>query len=59
MVTGHAHQGTPEALISNGTLIASTHALGMEPGQQDLEYNIHNHSIDAFANKLNYVYNYS
>jgi 2',3'-cyclic-nucleotide 2'-phosphodiesterase (5'-nucleotidase family) len=57
MVTGHAHQGTPEALISNGTLIVSTDALGMELGRLDIEYNIHNHTIDAFTNKLNYVYN--
>jgi 5'-nucleotidase/UDP-sugar diphosphatase len=40
MITGHAHQGTPDSLwYSNGTLIVSTDALGIELGKLEISYN--------------------
>lgn len=56
IVTGHAHQGTPEALVSNGTLIVSTDALGMELGRLDLVYNSKTDKIVSHKNKLSYIY---
>ena len=56
IVTGHAHQGTPEALVSNGTLIVSTNALGMELGRLDLVYNVKTDKIVSHKNKLSYIY---
>jgi 5'-nucleotidase/UDP-sugar diphosphatase len=56
IVTGHAHQGTPEALTSNGTIIVSTDALGMELGRLDITYDKTQDKITSFTNKLNYVF---
>jgi len=56
IVTGHAHQGTPEALVSNGTLIVSTDALGMELGKLEISYNIKTHQIISHTNQLNYIF---
>jgi 5'-nucleotidase / UDP-sugar diphosphatase len=38
IITGHAHHGTPQALISNGTIIVSTDALGLEVGKLNIQY---------------------
>lgn len=56
IVTGHAHQGTPKALVSNGTLIVSTDALGMQLGKLDLVYNLKTQQIVSHKNQLNYIY---
>lgn len=56
IVTGHAHQGTPEALVSNGTLIVSTDAYSMELGRLDITYDKKTDKITSFTNKLNYVF---
>lgn len=56
IITGHAHKGTPEALISNGTLIVSTDALGIELGRLDITYNKKLDKITAHKNNLQVVY---
>ena len=56
MITGHAHQGTPQALLSNGTIIVSTDALGTELGKLEISYNPINDKITAHKNTLNYLY---
>ena len=56
IVTGHAHQGTPEALISNGTIIVSTDALGMQLGKLNITYDANQDKIIAYENKLDYIY---
>lgn len=56
LITGHAHKGTPEALISNGTLIVSTDALGIQLGRLDIVYNRKKDKIVSHRNKLQVVY---
>lgn len=56
IVTGHAHQGTPKALLSNGTIIVSTDALGLEVGKLDIEYSKKKDKITRYTNTLNYLY---
>lgn len=56
MITGHAHQGTPQALISNGTIIVSTDALGVELGKLEIKYDKKQDKITGFTNQLNYVF---
>jgi len=56
MITGHAHQGTPQALLSNGTIIVSTDALGTELGKLEISYNPLKDKITAHNNTLNYLY---
>ena len=56
MITGHAHQGTPDALVSNGTLIVSTDALGIELGKLELSYDPTKDSLVSYKNKLQVVY---
>ena len=56
MVTGHAHQGTKEPLISNGTLIVSTDALGIELGKIELTYDPAIDKIVSYKNHLDYIY---
>lgn len=56
MITGHAHQGTPQALLSNGTIIVSTDALGTELGKLEINYNTEKDKITAHKNTLNYLY---
>lgn len=56
MITGHAHQGTPQPIISNGTLIVSTNALGIEVGKLEICYNSMSDKIFAHKNTLEYVY---
>ncbi len=56
MVTGHAHTGTPEALVSNGTLIVSTDALGMQLGKLEIGYDLVSDKIISHKNTLNYIF---
>lgn len=56
MVTGHAHQGTKEPLLSNGTIIVSTDALGIELGKIELTYDPSTDKITSFKNQLDYLY---
>lgn len=56
LITGHAHQGTPEPLVSNGTIIVSTDALGIEVGRLDVHFDKHQDKITHFTNALDLVY---
>lgn len=56
MITGHAHQGTPEPLVSNGTIIVSTDAYGIELGKLDFTYDKKKDKIVRFKNTFNYLY---
>jgi 2',3'-cyclic-nucleotide 2'-phosphodiesterase (5'-nucleotidase family) len=56
LITGHAHQGTPQPLVSNGTIIVSTDALGIEVGRLDVHYDKHQDKITHFSNVLDIVY---
>ncbi len=56
MITGHAHQGTPQPLVSNGTLIVSTDALGIELGKLEISYDTRSDKITAYKNTLDYLY---
>ena len=56
MITGHAHQGTPQPLVSNGTLIVSTDALGTELGKLEITYNKQTDKISTYRNTLNYLF---
>lgn len=56
IVTGHAHQGTPQPLVSNGTLIVSTDALGLEVGKLEITYDPRADKIVRHNNTLNYLY---
>jgi 2',3'-cyclic-nucleotide 2'-phosphodiesterase (5'-nucleotidase family) len=56
LVTGHAHQGTKEPLISNGTIIVSTDALGIELGKLELSYDPQSDKIVSYKNQLNVIF---
>lgn len=56
MITGHAHQGTPQALLSNGTIIVSTDALGTELGKLEINYHPGKDKIIAHKNTLDYLF---
>ncbi len=56
IVTGHAHQGTPEALISNGVLIVSTDAYTIELGKLTITYDKQLDKITSHKNELQYVF---
>jgi len=56
LVTGHPHSGTPEALVSNGTLIVSTDAYTIELGKLDLIYDTLTHKITSYKNHLDYLF---
>lgn len=56
IVTGHAHQGTPEPLISNGTIIVSTDAYTTELGKLEITYNPKTDKITSYKNTLNYLF---
>ena len=56
MITGHAHQGTPQALLSNGTIIVSTDALGSELGKLEINYHPVKDKIIAHKNTLGYLF---
>lgn len=56
MITGHAHQGTPQPLVSNGTLIVSTDALGTAVGKLEIVYNKKDDRISSYTNTLRYLF---
>ncbi len=56
IVTGHAHQGTPQPLVSNGTIIVSTDAYTIELGKLELTYDTKTDKITSFKNTLDYLY---
>lgn len=56
MITGHAHQGTPQPLLSNGTIIVSTDALGTEVGRLEIRYNKKDDRITSYSNSLRYLF---
>lgn len=56
LITGHAHQGTSQVLVSNGTLIVSTDALGIELGRLEIIYNPETDRISSYSNKLEYLF---
>ena len=56
IVTGHAHQGTPEPLVSNGTIIVSTDAYTIELGKLEITYDKKKHKVTGYKNTLNYLF---
>ncbi|MCP1226385.1 bifunctional UDP-sugar hydrolase/5'-nucleotidase [Sebaldella sp. S0638] len=56
LITGHAHQGTPEALVAGNTLIVSTDAQGTEVGELELVLDSKTKKILSHTNKLNIIY---
>jgi 5'-nucleotidase len=56
MVTGHPHSGTPEPIISNGTIIVSTDAYTIELGKLELTYDKKKDKITSYKNNFNYLY---
>ncbi|MBX7055103.1 MAG: bifunctional metallophosphatase/5'-nucleotidase [Pyrinomonadaceae bacterium] len=56
IVTGHAHQGTPVPLVSNGTIIVSTDAYTIELGKLEISYDKRSDKVTSFKNTLNYLY---
>ena len=56
IVTGHAHQGTPQPLVSNGTIIVSTDAYTIELGKLEITYDKKTDKVTSFKNTLNYLY---
>ena len=52
IVTGHAHQGTDKALVSNGTIIVSTNATSTELGKLKIKYDTEEKRIISHSNKL-------
>jgi len=56
IITGHAHQGTPQPLLTNGTLIVSTDALGVELGKLEFVYDPTSDKITSYTNALEYLY---
>ena len=56
LITGHAHQGTPEALVVGNTLIVSTDAQGTEVGELELVLDSKTKKITSYKNKLNIIY---
>lgn len=56
MVTGHPHSGTPEPLVSNGTVIVSTDAYTIELGKLELTYDKKTDKITGYKNTFNYLF---
>lgn len=56
MITGHPHSGTPEPLISNGTIIVSTDAYTIELGKLEITYDKRRDKITDYKNHFNYLY---
>ena len=52
MITGHAHKGTPEALLSNETIIVSTNAYSIELGKLVISYDTEKNKIVDYSNEL-------
>jgi len=56
IVTGHAHQGTEKALVSNGTIIVSTNATATELGKLQIQFDTEKKKIVSHSNKLITIY---
>jgi 2',3'-cyclic-nucleotide 2'-phosphodiesterase (5'-nucleotidase family) len=56
MITGHPHSGTPEPLISNGTIIVSTDAYTIELGKLEITYDAKKRKIIGYKNHLDFLY---
>ncbi len=56
IVTGHAHQGTDRALVSNGTIIVSTNATSTELGKLQIQYDTDKKRIVSHSNQLITIY---
>jgi 5'-nucleotidase / UDP-sugar diphosphatase len=56
MITGHPHSGTPEPLISNGTIIVSTDAYTIELGKLEITYDKAKDKITSYKNQFNYLF---
>ena len=56
MVTGHPHSGTPQPLVSNGTIIVSTDAYTIELGKLELTYDKKTDKITSYKNHFNYLF---
>ena len=56
IVTGHAHQGTEKALVSNGTIIVSTNATATELGKLQIQFDTETKKIVSHSNKLITIY---
>ncbi|MCC7308646.1 MAG: bifunctional metallophosphatase/5'-nucleotidase [Acidobacteria bacterium] len=56
MITGHPHSGTPEPLISNGTIIVSTDAYTIELGKLEITYDKKLDKITDYKNHFKYLY---
>ena len=56
IVTGHAHQGTDKALVSNGTIIVSTNATSTELGKLQIKYDTDKKRIVSHSNQLITIY---
>ena len=52
MITGHAHKGTPDALLSNETIIVSTNAYSIELGKLVVSYDTEKNKIVDYSNEL-------
>ena len=56
IVTGHAHQGTEKALVSNGTIIVSTNATATELGKLQVMFDTEKKKIVSYSNELITIY---
>ena len=56
LVTGHAHQGTPEPIKINDTLIVSTNGQGSQVGRLDFTYDEKIGKITKYNGKLVTIY---
>lgn len=56
MVTGHPHSGTPEPLLSNGTIIVSTDAYTIELGKLEITYDKTKDKITQYKNHYGYLF---
>ena len=56
IVTGHAHQGTDKALVSNGTIIVSTNATSTELGKLQIKFDTEKNRIVSHSNQLITIY---
>lgn len=56
LVTGHAHQGTPEPIKVNDTLIVSTNGQGSQVGRLDFTYDEKTGKITKYNGKLVTIY---
>ena len=52
IISGHTHQGTAKALVSNGTIIVSTNAYTSELGKLDIQIDTNKGRVASHSNKL-------